>query len=282
MADGTSEPRKQSDPILEFLGKNVAIAAALFVLLLALLKLAAVTHYDPTTMLTLANTVGASSILTGTFFSPPWPGLLLLETLCLRWFLLARHRGWARAAPSSAAGFFAVLLALLLPTAGAVVFGLVLLAIAGEWSLRRVIKRTRGLEDRARVRTINALTMASIAFVVVWSAFLNSAMWLPKEIILVQRSKNHVDVIQGYVLGTDGNWVNVLVSGIRKIRRVEADSIEQRTVCLHHATEPLWWTKLPGIDDTLGKAPPRCKLVLARAQAAHAPAPVSSEARSGR
>lgn len=278
MADATSGTGTR-DPVLEFIGKNAAIAAALFILMLALLKLAAVTHYDPTTMLTLANTVGAGSILTGTFFSPPWPGLLVLETLCLRWFLLARHRGWSPVVPAGAAGFFALLLVLLLPPAGAIVFGLVMLAVLVEWTLRRAIERTRGLSDPTRVHVVNTLTALSLLCVFVWSAFFNSNMWLPKEIIYAQKGERGAGhVIEGYVLGTDGAWVNVLISGKRKIRRVPAVWIKQRTICLHHATEPLWWIGLPFVDEpAFGRPPPGCKVVRERVERAHPGATTTHE-----
>lgn len=274
MAGGTSTPQRQTDPILEFLGKNATITAALFILMLALLKLAAVTYYDPTTMLSLANTVGAGSVLTGTFFSPPWAGLLVLEALSLRWFLLARHREWPRVVPAGAAAFFAVLLTLLLPPGVAIIFGVVLLGLLVEWVLRSVIERTHGLSDPVHLRVVNALTAIALAAVFLWSAFFNTAMWLPKEIMFAQKTVTDPGmVIEGYVLGTEGKWLNVLVSGKRKIRRLHAEWVQERTICLHHETKQLWWTAMwtdmPWVEEPVGQPPPPCKEVREQVERAH-------------
>lgn len=112
-----------------------------------------------------------------------------------------------------------------------------------------------------------------------WSAFFNSNMWLPKEIVFAQKGEGaEGQVIEGYVLGIDGGWMNVLDSGKRKIRRVPTAWIKQRTICLHHATEPLWWIGLPWIDEPAsGRPPPGCKVVRERVERAHPGATTTHE-----
>lgn len=229
----SSEP-PADDPIISFVGKNPGLAAALLVLILALLKLAAVTHYDITTMVTLASTVGAGSILTGTFFSPPWPALLVLVTLSVRWVLLARHERWSVTVPLAVSCVVILYLILLLPTWGVLVLVTILVLLLGEAGMRRIPGLPR-LADHPRRRAIGVLTAGVILWVLVWSAFFNSDMWLPKEILFATtgETSDPGDVIEGYVLGEQGAWTNVLVSGQRKVWRIQSGEISERTICLH-------------------------------------------------
>ncbi len=267
--DPTAEPGSSADNLdwlsllLRLIRAHPTIPGTGLVILLGLIKVAAVSGYDPTTMLAVMSAVGPVSILVGTLIAPPYP-LLLAVTACL-WVapLLARTRHQFRLRIIGAA----------IPT----MLVLLLFSTKQRWyvylflPLLQAVCCAFWVKGWSPKSLIRFFTLASLVLILALT-FIDNLMWLPKEVVLVQGDSVPGTVtLKGYMLGNDDTqWVSFLQSGHRQVIRLASADIERRRVCKYSPAYEFWFSDLKGLTSVLpgyGAPPPRCGVAAERMSA---------------
>jgi hypothetical protein len=192
---------------------------------IALLRLLAVTHFDPETAFAVLQSVGTTTVIIGTLLASIWVVVAFIGMAIMRYFMHHELSSQYRTAFDCAV-FAGCVVILMTAPAGAI---LLIIIIVAMWM--HVRRSYMGMEVRSKPTRvfIEFVLGTAIALTILLAAY----PWIPLERI---RIGNQTKVHTGYVLRADGETIVILTDKRRRIEYLaRKGGTVDRELCNHHS-----------------------------------------------
>lgn len=191
---------------------------------IVLLRLLAVTHFDPETAFAILQSVGTTTVIIGTLLASIWVVVAFIGIAIMRYFMHHELSSQHRTAFDCAVFAGCVVILMTAPTAAI----LLIIIIVATWV--HIRRSFLGMEVRSKPTRvfIEFVLGTAIALTILLGAY----PWIPLERI---RISNQAKVHTGYVLRTDGETIVILNDKWRRIEYVERKGgTVDRELCNRH------------------------------------------------